>query len=259
MAASLLSRGLAELRHQGLPGDDTAWDGLQKRLEQYLREIELWNPRLGLVEAIGDELVAKHILDSLASFGPLIALLELRNPGVPMAMADIGSGAGLPGIPLLLAIECLLPDRAAQFSMHLVEKQQRRVGFLLNAKAVLGLDHLILHQEKLENLVKAGLSFDLVCARAFSPLDAATLAALRAILSSDGRLFLYKGRSIKIDQELQESGLIRRDLPESVDPMKLADQSVDIGPNSALVVRLAVPFLADERHLLIIPPGAGAC
>jgi len=249
MALSLLERGLLRLREQGSPGSDSGWLGLRAALEHYLAELELWNPRLGLVEARGEALVGRHILDCLAAFPCLLQVLNRFPLPAHTAMADIGSGAGLPGIPLLLAIKHLVPERAIGFSMTLVEKQQRRIGFLLNAKALLKLDNLILRQEKLEDLVADGSRFGLVSARAFSPLEPSVLAALRGILDPAGLLFLYKGRLEKIDQELCGSGLIRSESKEFIVP----------SGNTALVLPISVPYLDEERHIVLIPPGAGAC
>ncbi|MDR1058118.1 MAG: class I SAM-dependent methyltransferase, partial [Treponema sp.] len=96
-------------------------------LETYIAEIELFNPAYGLVGA-GDrrELVIKHILDSLAPLGIIHRLLSAFPS--PYNIADAGSGAGLPGIPLAIC----LPD----VSFTLIERMGRRAGFLRNTLAV---------------------------------------------------------------------------------------------------------------------------
>ncbi|MDR1412191.1 MAG: class I SAM-dependent methyltransferase, partial [Spirochaetaceae bacterium] len=100
-------------------------------LEKYIAEIELFNGAYGLVSAGSrEELVTRHILDSLAPLG--IIARTLAGAESP-AIADAGSGAGFPGIPLAA---CLAPARA---SMTLIDRMGRRAGFLRNTLAILGL------------------------------------------------------------------------------------------------------------------------
>ncbi|MEJ5190230.1 MAG: RsmG family class I SAM-dependent methyltransferase, partial [Breznakiellaceae bacterium] len=123
----------------------------QELLLQYIDEIERFNPAYGLVgTADRKELVVKHILDSLAPLGILLNLLEgegkkwrpeqplpaslaggkerspeaQEHPIVPLTLADVGSGGGLPGIPL--AICC------PHWQITLIERMGRRAGFLQN-------------------------------------------------------------------------------------------------------------------------------
>lgn len=242
-----LERGLALLRSGGLPGGDADWAALGADLARYAREIELWNPKLGLVEAGGDELAVKHLLDSLAGLGALAGVLAGCGPARPLSLLDVGSGAGLPGIPLALGLRRLYPELAARLGATLLDRQQRRVGFQLNAKAALGLATLECRQQRLEELAAAGERYDVVCARAFAPLDAASLAGLAAVAAPEGWLFLYKGRAQRVDEELRAAGLER------------AADAAGAAPGKAAVLPLAVPLLDEERHLVLIRPGAGAC
>src|SRR3989339_663038 len=96
---SLLVRGLAAL-------EIDFWNEATEKLMRYISEIEAWNPAYGLVSASGDELVIKHILDSLAPWRLLQDLLEECDHkrsalagGARAVLRDIGTGAGLPGIP----------------------------------------------------------------------------------------------------------------------------------------------------------------
>ncbi len=70
-----------------------AW---KKGIVCYLTEIERWNRRFNLVKAHGEDLVVRHLLDSLVAL-PLIRELDLIE-----SIADIGSGAGFSGSPLPL-------------------------------------------------------------------------------------------------------------------------------------------------------------
>jgi 16S rRNA (guanine527-N7)-methyltransferase len=235
MNRALLHAGLAAVAAQ-LPPQDRgadAWSALEEDLVRYLAELALWNPKLGLVEASPDEMVTKHVIDCLAALPVLLPELDRLAAS---RLADIGSGAGLPGMVLALALRRLRPG---PFSLCLVEKQQRRVGFLLNVQALLGLKHLDVCQESLEQVgQRAPGAFDIVTARAFRPLEPGILADLRRLLCPGGCLFLYKGRRDRIQEELAAAGLL--------------------GPGAAPsrgvgVHALAVPGLDEERHVVVIP------
>jgi len=191
-------------------------------LSRYIKEIELFNPAYGLVGAKdSEELVIKHILDSLAPLGIISRLItEVCAAGTPQ-IADAGSGAGLPGIPLAIT----LPD--CQFT--LIERMGRRAGFLWNTKAALGLSNVTVEEGELEKT--AGGRFSLVTFRAFKPLEPKLLKTLFNACAEGGVIAAYKGRREKIEQEislLKNNRCICEALPYSV------------------------PFLDEERHLLII-------
>jgi 16S rRNA (guanine527-N7)-methyltransferase len=214
---------------------------LRDDIISYVKELELWNPRLGLVESSGSELVVKHLLDCLAAVPVLLERLEARRQAMAagtersMSIADIGSGAGLPGVLLALALRCLWPHPA---TVTLVEKQQRRVGFLLNVKALLGISSLEVVQDSLEAVgAQRGGAFDLVTARAFRPLEPVIVRELGRLLRPDGELFLYKGRRDRVDEELAAAGL--------------AGGAGGAAADQVAVRPLAVPFLEEERHLVL--------
>ena len=212
----LLSRGLAAL------GLESGEDRLT-RLARYVEEIELWNPAYGLVKASGDELIVKHILDSLA------ALPALRRLGLPLdRVADLGSGAGLPGIPLAI----FLPDSR----VTLVERMEKRVRFLENQKARLGLSNVTISQAEAERV--PGGPFDLVTFRAFRPFSEGKLfRAVAKLVKTGGAIAAYKGRIQTAREELAA----------------LAPDPV-LGPLAARaeVLPLTVPFLEEERCLVIL-------
>jgi len=179
------------------------------KLNLYIRELLLWNTTHSLV-GLGDdplELVDRHILDSLAA---------MRQIGTPGTLADIGSGAGLPGIPLAIC----LPET----KVFLVEKMGRRCDFLRNAVIVTGLsDRVEIVQDSLE---KCSGSFDVVTLRAFAPLPR-VMDALLDITSPNGRIIAYKGRKETFNEELDPSWNAKCEL-------------------------LKVPGLNAERNLVII-------
>ena len=118
----------------------------------------------------------RHILNSAA-------VAELVQPAE--VVIDVGSGAGLPGIPLALA----RPDA----HVTLVEPMQRRVDFLLEAVDVLGLDVAVVRGRAEERAVRdrVGLA-DAVTSRAVAPLD--KLAKwCGPLLRSGGRMLAIKG------------------------------------------------------------------
>lgn len=126
----------------------------------------------------------RHVLNSAA-------VAELIQPDV--TVADVGSGAGLPGIPLALA----RPD----LHIVLIEPLLRRSGFLEEAIAELELDHVSVVRARAEDVRPTG-GYDVVTARAVAPL--ARLAGWTLpLLRPGGRLLAVKGRSVV--EELDES------------------------------------------------------
>jgi len=189
----------------------TASEEQVRLLSAYLNELALWNPRLGLVRAEGIQLVTHHILDSLAAV-PLIAA------HAPSTLCDVGSGAGLPGIPLAI----FFPHA----SVSLIERSARRCGFLRNVVALLQLSHVEVREEELRNV---NSTFDAVTLRAFSPLVSSAKELLR-VLAPEGRLFAYKGRRDSAEEEV-------RQVKELFSSMQ--------------IVQLSVPNLSAQRHMVV--------
>ncbi|MCX7655529.1 MAG: 16S rRNA (guanine(527)-N(7))-methyltransferase RsmG [Treponemataceae bacterium] len=203
-------------------------DGIQDLLVRYIREIELFNPTYGLVGTDNlRELVIKHIFDSIA---PLGAILEKKGSDrlskKQFLMADVGSGAGLPGIPL--AICC------PHWSVTLIERMERRARFLQNTIAVLGLSMVQVEQTEVERS-RLG-PFDIITFRAFHPLNEKLLEVLLRRLAPGGFIAAYKGRREKIEQEM--AALAR-------------------GVSDWEAVPVQVPFLSEERHVVFIHGKAG--
>jgi len=196
-------------------------------LNRYLNEIKFFNPAYGLVGTNNmDELVVKHILDSLAPLGiisRLLAEIDGSGDGATNApqIADAGSGAGLPGIPLSIA----LPN----CGFTLIERMGRRTGFLWNTKAALGLANIAIEEDELENT--AGGRFSIVTFRAFKPLEPKLLDALLNACAKGGVIAAYKGRREKIEEEMAPLENLR---------------------GCWEAIPCSVPFLNEERHLLVI-------
>jgi len=222
----ILAKGLAAL---DLPpaGD------LHDRLVRYIAEIELWNPAYGLVGASGDELVVKHILDSLAPLAAIRALLDgiaagrggrgaFGLPPPRLRLADLGTGAGLPGIPLALAL--------SDVDVSLVDRMGKRIRFLESQKAALGLANAVVVESEVE---RAQGSYDLVAFRAFRPFERRLFRHVFRLCEPDGAVVAYKGKEQKARSELPSiEGLF----------------------SEARVEPVTVPFLDEERCLVIMRP-----
>lgn len=201
---------------------------LETKLERYIAAIEAWNPAYGLVGATGEELVIKHILDSLAPLAVINRLLarqETQTPrqaGHPQRLADLGTGAGLPGIPLALA----RPD----MEVALIDRMTRRIRFLEAMLAELPLPNVTIIEEQVE---RAKGAYDLVTFRAFRPFEPKLFKKVFGICAPGGTVVAYKGKADKAQAELEAiTGLF-------------AD---------AEIVPIQVPFLDDERCLVVMRP-----
>ncbi|MDR3301155.1 MAG: 16S rRNA (guanine(527)-N(7))-methyltransferase RsmG [Spirochaetaceae bacterium] len=195
-------------------------DEVINQLEKYIAEIVLFNPIYGLVSyKEQDELIIRHILDSLAPLGILIRALQ-EFSAAPQFIADVGSGAGLPGIPLAIA----LPDA----KWTLIEKMQRRADFLLNVTALLKLHQVSVEPSPVENT--EGFRFDMICFRAFQPLSSELLNHVSRLLKKGGIIAAYKGKAEKIQQELSRIKNV---------------------PAEYRAIRYTVPFMDEERHIML--------
>ena len=113
----------------------------------------------------------------------------------PLELADVGSGNGMPGIPLAVAY----PD----LSFTLIERSGRRAGFLRNALAVTGLSPRVSLIEY--DLSEVKKQFDILIFRAFRPLPD-IFDELDTMLIPGGVMFAYKSRKASLDAELEVLG-----------------------------------------------------
>lgn len=213
---AVLGDGIEQL---GLAGRDGA-----ESLLAYTRELERWSERLGLVHATGRELIVRHILDSLAGLETVQSLIESHDAP---ALADIGTGGGLPGIPLA----CFLPHAG----VALVERSERKCGFL---RGVLPAAKIRNAQVVNKQLSALRPPFDVIVLRAFQPLSAPLVIQLTRLLSPGGAVCAYKGRAERVLAEIASLG----DGPA---------RNINIE-----TVPVVVPFLSEERHLVILRPGS---
>lgn len=158
-------------------------EALSLHLQKYLAEIELWNPRLRLVDASDTDLVTRHILDSLTLI-PYLDRASSAGRQAELRLADLGSGAGLPGIPVALA--------RPEISVCLVERMERRCGFLRNATAMLGLSQVEVCNAQTVDLPPR--RFNALTARAYQPVDERFIREVLAILDNAGEGLFLRGR-----------------------------------------------------------------
>jgi 16S rRNA (guanine527-N7)-methyltransferase len=198
-----LAQGLAELKLQ-LPADAVA------RLLHYLELLQKWN-RVYNLTAIREpsRWVSHHLLDSLS-------ILAHLPPG---SIVDVGSGAGLPGVPCAIA----RPDVA----VALVESNHKKGAFLRQVAAECELRNVQVQISRAEDW-KPMPVFDVAVSRAFSDLPG-FIDASRDLLTREGVLAAMKG--IYPDEELAL-------LP--------ADVAL------AQVLPLQVPGLRAQRHLVLL-------
>jgi 16S rRNA (guanine527-N7)-methyltransferase len=166
--ATQLREGLLQL---GLDLPSAAQD----QLLAYLQLLHKWNRAYNLT-AVRDpaQMVSRHLLDSLA----VAPLLQGRY------FADIGTGAGLPGIPLAIA----LPE--ARFT--LVDSNGKKIRFVTQAVAELGLPNVEPLQQRVEEW-QPPRRFDGVLSRAFASL-ADMVAACDHLLAPEGCFYALKGQ-----------------------------------------------------------------
>lgn len=170
----LLTRGIARL---GL----SLTESQVEFLITYFNELKRWNRRANLVGFRTDEAIVRHgILESLA----LLKAFEVRPN---LRLIDVGTGAGLPGIPLKIAA----PDLA----VTLVEATKKKASFLKQICRLLLLRGVSVVQARAELLHRDPAhreAYDLVTARAVAKLPEA-VALCTPFMKREGRLILPVG------------------------------------------------------------------
>ena len=158
------------------------------RLTLYLELLRQWQKAINLVGAstLADPW-RRHILDCAQLFRHL--------PERCASLADLGSGAGLPG----LVLAAMGVDE-----VHLIESDRRKGQFLREAARRMELGGVRVHQKRIEDV---DLAVEAVTARALAPL-AQLLPLARPLLRPGGRLVLLKGR--RVDAELTALGEAER-------------------------------------------------
>lgn len=207
--AEKLAQGVAELRL-----DISA--AVQHQLLDYLALIQKWNKVYNLTAVReAQKMVSHHLLDCLA------VVPHVRAHSI----IDVGSGAGLPGIPLALALP--------QSRVTLLEANHKKATFLKQAVIELGLGNVAVVCERAETW-QPPHKFEVVISRAFSDLPE-FLGAAGRLCAANGTIAAMKG--VYPDEEIAQ-------LPP--------------GYELRSVVPLAVPGLEAERHLVLMRPARQA-
>jgi 16S rRNA (guanine527-N7)-methyltransferase len=204
-SAATLERGLQEL--------ELDCGALHAPLMRYRDELAHWNAAYNLT-AVRDpaEMVTRHLLDSLA-------LLPALHDVPITRLLDVGSGAGLPGIPLALA--------RPEWHVTVLDSNGKKARFLRHAVRTLALAHVEVVEARAEAHAPAE-PYDAIVSRAFGALGE-FITATADLLAPGGHWLAMKGRLD--DNE-------RAAIPPFVSEPR--------------VVRLPVPGLREERHLVIV-------
>lgn len=165
---------LAELRHGCQALELALTDGQLQRLIDYLGLLHKWNKAFNLT-AVRDPqaMVSLHLLDSL-SVVPHIA---------GEALVDVGTGGGLPGVPLAIAF----PDR----HFTLLDSNGKKTRFLFQVKQALGLDNVTIVHSRVESY-QPDSTFDGVISRAFASVHL-MIEGCKHLLNPDGHFYAMKG------------------------------------------------------------------
>jgi len=210
--ADALAAGIAALG-VALPND------AQARLLAYVDLLIKWNRTYNLT-AIREpaRMITHHVLDALA----ILPLLPQREG---LRVLDVGSGGGVPGLPLAIA----RPDAR----VTLLDANSKKTTFLTQAAIELGASNVEVATARVEAYAPAA-PFDVVVSRAFSELADFAAGAARH-LAPQGVLAAMKG--VHPDEELAA-------LPADIEVLG--------------VPAVHVPGLAADRHLVLMRPRSGA-
>jgi 16S rRNA (guanine527-N7)-methyltransferase len=210
LSPEALQRASAEL---GVPLSDQQ----AARLESFGVLLMKWN-RIHNLTAIDTpgEILSHHLLDSL-SIVPELARLAA---GRALRILDVGSGGGLPGLPVAIALS----------TMHvtLIDRVQKKTAFLEQARLELNLRNVAVVHARVEEF--RAMSFDVIVSRAFASL-AQMVGLTSHLLASGGWWAAMKGAYPT--EEISA-------LPSTIE--------------LAHAVKLRVPLLDAERHLLVLRP-----
>jgi 16S rRNA (guanine527-N7)-methyltransferase len=182
----------------------------QQALLRYVALMQKWNQVYNLTAIREPErMLSHHILDSLA-------VVSHIRPG---RVLDVGSGAGLPGIPLAVA--------RPELTVTLLDSNQKKTAFIQQVIAELGLKNAQVINQRVENW-RAPRPFDTIISRAFAELSD-FVRQTRHLLAPGGEFVAMKGQRPDMEiAHLSEAFRLNR------------------------VVELAVPGLDAERHLVFI-------
>ncbi|QWE26740.1 16S rRNA (guanine(527)-N(7))-methyltransferase RsmG [Polynucleobacter sp. AP-Ainpum-60-G11] len=190
-------------------------------LELFLQEMGRWNQVHNLTAIEGEKnSVRLHLIDSITVLPLMRQFLDIQN----LKIADLGSGGGLPAIPIAIL--------QSDWHVTLIEAIRKKTAFLQHVRGKLGLKNIQVLSERVEAVAKSQPGqFDAVISRAFTNL-AHFLELSLPLLKPSGLVFAMKAR--RADEELKDV---------CMDDWRLvADEP------------LQIPNLAVERRLLVLSP-----
>ena len=219
-----LEQGLRELA-LGVPAN------AQQKLLHYLHLIVKWNKHFNLsgITAI-QEMVPLHLLDSLA----ISPYLEGER------ILDIGSGAGLPGIPLAIAN----PDK----NFVLLDSNGKKTRFLFQVKVALELSNVEVVDARVDEYLSTADTgeFSLITCRAFSSISS-IVKMIEKPLASGTKLLAMKG--VYPHDEIAE---LQQDKTINSTSNKASSTDLDNCYKVESVIELTVPGVESQRHLVLI-------
>ena len=219
-----LEQGLRDLA-LGVPAN------AQQKLLHYLHLIVKWNKHFNLsgITAI-QEMVPLHLLDSLA----ISPYLEGER------ILDIGSGAGLPGIPLAIAN----PDK----SFVLLDSNGKKTRFLFQVKVALELSNVEIVDARVDEYLSTADTgeFSLITCRAFSSISS-IVKMIEKPLASGTKLLAMKG--VYPHDEIAE---LQQDKTIKSTSNKASSTDLDNCYKVESVIELTVPGVESQRHLVLI-------
>jgi 16S rRNA (guanine527-N7)-methyltransferase len=180
---------IAKLIRTGLDELPFATDeGLIDKAAAFIEQLARWNKTFNLTGIRSEQdMVRQHLMDSL-SIAPYVT---------GMRILDVGSGAGLPGLPLAI----LYPDK----NFILLDSNGKKTRFMTQVVIDLGLSNVQVVQSRVEEY--RAPPFDQVLCRAFAPL-ATIVKKVSHLVAQDGSLLAMKGK-INADTLLETSAPLR--------------------------------------------------
>jgi 16S rRNA (guanine527-N7)-methyltransferase len=168
------------------------------RIQTYISLLLKWNERISLTTVTNpEEILRFHFGESL--------FVRTILPVEKSRLADVGSGAGFPGIPLAMA--------APTLTVHLIESKVKKFAFLSEVIRELHLTNVIASRTRMEEFQSIENPLDFITARAFGQFEG-LLGWSRAQLSgSGGRLLLWLGESDVAKVSLETGWIWSRAVP----------------------------------------------
>lgn len=215
--ASLLASLKAGLAEMGLQVSADK----QEKLIAYLLLINKWNAVHNLT-AVRDpqEMVTLHLLDSLS----VLPHIQKADMSEAKYLLDVGSGAGLPSIPLAICMP--------ELQVTAIDSIQKKASFMRQAKGELGLSNFHVEAGRVEEL-KKDHAFDVIISRAFSEVSL-FIKLTKHLLAADGQWLAMKGV-----EPVAELGALK---------------ALNLDIQVTKILPLHVAGLQAERHLVFLHP-----